>query len=283
MIPAMVAEAEGLKKTVLEHMPDQELAAEISRRVGICEKWKKEYWDYCIPFAHAIRLFGMVYNRAVKPEDPYEFLELLAGSKLESVRRNERLQKLADRIGRNKRLGELIRSGKPPGRSELSVELTALAEELRIPLLGTASPSELQVKILKFITEMAKPGHIRKQHKGGSKASLKRRFLSNMPKSNHNFALKLLDLARASYRLRDDDNIYLGRIEKRLLDALQEAGRRSSTVRDMPLDISLAQEVAKCIRDPNYHTGSLRSETVNIRGSRSPISFRANTCSCYVI
>jgi pyruvate,water dikinase len=36
----------------------------------------------------------------------------------------------------------------------------------------------------------------------------------------------MLDLARSSYRLRDDDNIYLGRLEAQLLAAVQEAKKR---------------------------------------------------------
>jgi pyruvate,water dikinase len=40
------------------------------------------------------------------------------------------------------------------------------------------------------------------------------------------WAKELLELARNSYQLRDDDNIYLGRIEAQLLAAVQEARRR---------------------------------------------------------
>jgi pyruvate,water dikinase len=39
-------------------------------------------------------------------------------------------------------------------------------------------------------------------------------------------AADLLDLARSSYQLRDDDNIYLGRIEAQMLAAVRESRRR---------------------------------------------------------
>jgi len=39
-------------------------------------------------------------------------------------------------------------------------------------------------------------------------------------------SLELLDLAQASYRLRDDDNIHLGRIESQLATAVAEGWRR---------------------------------------------------------
>jgi len=42
----------------------------------------------------------------------------------------------------------------------------------------------------------------------------------------------MLDLARASYRLRDDDNIYLGKIEGQMLAALEEGKRRIAKRQD---------------------------------------------------
>ena len=42
----------------------------------------------------------------------------------------------------------------------------------------------------------------------------------------------MLDLARASWRLRDDDNLYLGRLERLLTAALEEVERRGLLVED---------------------------------------------------
>lgn len=39
-------------------------------------------------------------------------------------------------------------------------------------------------------------------------------------------ALEILDIGRASYRLRDDDNIYLGKIEGQVLAAIEEGKSR---------------------------------------------------------
>jgi phosphohistidine swiveling domain-containing protein len=265
IIPGMIAEAESLARADLKRMSNEELATEISSRVDICEKWKKQYWEFCIPFAHGIRLFGMVYNRTVKPENPYEFLELLAGTALKSVQRNERLQRLADKVREDGRLAELVRSGKLPEGSEFSDEVMALAEELGTPLSGAVSLSELRAGMLDFINEMAQAGHTEKHQRSRSKSRLEKSFLSSMPKRDHTFALELLDLARASYRLRDDDNIYLGKIEKRLLDAVQEARERSAAASEIPPVLSLAGEVARCLRNPNYRWESLRSEPVKVR------------------
>jgi len=265
IIPAMALEAESLKRIDLKRMTDEELAIEISRRSDICEKWKKQYWDFCIPFAHGVRLFGTVYNRKVKPEDPYEFLELLAGTTFKSVKRNEKLQRLANKLKEDKNLRELVKSGKLPDDPIFSEEVAALSEELRTLLSGMINPAQLQARMVEFMIEIAETGHVKKQQKGHTKSSLEKRFLANMPKSDHAFALQLMDLARASYRLRDDDNIYLGQIDRQLLDAVQEARNRSVTVSKMPLDISRADEVANCLRNPDYRPERRKSKPIEVR------------------
>ena len=268
IIPGMIAEAESLKKKDLRRMSEKDLASEISNRVSICEKWKKQYWEFCIPFAHGIRLFGMVYNRAVKPENPYEFLDLLAGAGLKSVQRNERLQRFADRLREDKHLAEMVRCRKLPDDSEIADEIMALAEELKIPMSGTSGLSELKDRMFEFLVEMAQKGHEKRQPKRSSKTRLKDIFLSSLPKRDHKFALDLLDLSRASYRFRDDDNIYLGQIEKRLLEVLQEARERSEAASKIPLDISLAGEVARCLRNPNYRWEKRKSSAAEVKNRR---------------
>jgi pyruvate,water dikinase len=264
IIPAMVSEAESLKIIDLKLMTDEELATEISRRVEICEKSKKRYWDFCIPFAHGIRLFGTVYNRTVKPKNPYEFLELLAGTNFKSIRRNKKLQLLANKLKADKSLRDSVRSGKLPKDSIVSGEVMALAEELGTSLPEMTGTPEARVRILEFMMEIADSGDFKKQKKCRSKSSLEKKFLESMPKRKQTFAMQLIDLARASYRLRDDDNIYLGQIDRQLLDAVQEARYRSSIASKMPLDISQADEFAKCLRNPNYRPETRKSEFIEI-------------------
>jgi len=262
IIPAMVFEAESLKSIELKQMTDEELAAEISHRAEICQKWKKQYWDFCIPFAHGIRLFGTVYNRTVKPENPYEFLELLAGTTLKSTKRNKKLQQFANKLKANKSIIELVRSGKLPKDLRFTDEVVALTEEFGTSLPGMIDTPEALVRLLEFIIEMADSVGFKKQKKGRSKSSLEKKFLTSMPKRKRKFALQLIDLARASYRLRDDDNIYLGRIDRQLLDAIQEARNRSSATSKISLDISKADEVVKCLRNPNYKPENQKSEPI---------------------
>ena len=268
IIPAMVSEAESLKRIDLKQMSDEELAAEISCRIEICEKWKKQYWDFCIPFAHGIRLFGTVYNRTVKPENPYEFLELLAGTTLKSTKRNEKLQQFANKLKANKSIIELVRSGGLPKDLRFSDEVMALSKEFGTSLPGMIDTPEAQLRMLEFITEIADNEDFKKQKKRRSKSSLEKKFLENMPKRKQAFARQLIDLARASYRLRDDDNIYLGQIDRQLLDAVQEARNRSLAASKIPLDLSQADEVVKCLRNPNYRPERRKSEPIQIYQER---------------
>ena len=53
-----------------------------------------------------------------------------------------------------------------------------------------------------------------------------------MPTERRGLAEELLELARASYRLRDDDNIHLGRIESQLAAAVAEGRRRLGRAAD---------------------------------------------------
>ncbi len=52
------------------------------------------------------------------------------------------------------------------------------------------------------------------------------RFIESHPEPERERAAELLELGRASWRLRDDDNLYLGRLEHLLTAALDEARRR---------------------------------------------------------
>ena len=73
--------------TDLTLLPDRFLAEEIRRRWEINHKWVNIYWEEFIPFAHGVRLFGQVYNDAIKPEDPYEFVDLLAHNWLSNCKK----------------------------------------------------------------------------------------------------------------------------------------------------------------------------------------------------
>ncbi|HMA76564.1 MAG TPA: PEP/pyruvate-binding domain-containing protein [Candidatus Krumholzibacteriaceae bacterium] len=254
IVPEMISEADELFDTDLSNPGDSEIADEISSRNTLYSKWEKIYWDEFIPFAHGVRLFGRVYNDRLKPDDPYEFVDLLSVSETLSVKRNRMLEELAGELkeipglrdkeledlggGINERLEEFI--GK---FGKLSCEGGKCDDEKK-SLLG-------------LIRELAISGRpdrkTRKRLKDKKKRErLEDKFLESFPEEEKGFASELLDIARHSYRLRDDDNIYLGRFERALNLAVDEARRRlGDRCRDFAACRD-AKEIERALRDPDY-------------------------------
>ena len=95
-IPQMEAEADAIALVDLGALSAEELATETARRQEALAHWEEVYYRDFVPLAHGVRLFGQVYNDKVRPADPYEFVDLLAGSGLLSVSRNATLIQLAE-------------------------------------------------------------------------------------------------------------------------------------------------------------------------------------------
>jgi pyruvate,water dikinase len=75
------------------------------------------------------------------------------------------------------------------------------------------------------------------------------------------FASDLLDLARASYRLRDDDNIKLARIEAQKLAGIQEAQRRIEERGPGGVAPGLAHEISESPSDSSSLPSGHHQET----------------------
>jgi pyruvate,water dikinase len=82
--------------------------------------------------------------------------------------------------------------------------------------------------------------------------AMEREFLDRFPESRREYARDMLDLGKASYRLRDDDNLYLGRIEGRLHRAVKEARERLEAAdRDVPPEIA-PEDAARMLLDADF-------------------------------
>jgi pyruvate,water dikinase len=253
LIPCMVKEAGEMAQFPLAPLSDLELAREIERRLKIGEKWDEQYKEYCIPFAHGMRLFGQVYNDRVKPENPFEFMDLLGGVDMISVQRNRMMAGLVRRIRKNPRLAASLRRGRKEGMD--SGFLRAL--ESFLAKFGDQSWSKARFDrnpkaLFTLLMNMA----LQDPPRGGSsrrnQEALKKKFFSRFEKDRKEFAAELLDLGRASYRLRDDDNIYLGKIQAKIVSALEEGKKRLRRKgRSCPPQAE-GQDVARALRDPRY-------------------------------
>jgi len=253
LIPCMVKEAGEMAQFPLAPLSDLELAGEIERRLKIGGKWDEQYKEYCIPFAHGMRLFGQVYNDRVKPENPFEFMDLLGGVDMISVQRNRMMEGLVGRIRRNPRLAESLRRGRKEGLDPgflqaLESFLTQFGDQSWSKARFDRNPKALFTLLL----NMALQNPPRRGSARRSQMALEKIFFSHFEKDRREFAAELLDLGRASYRLRDDDNIYMGKIQAQIIAAAEEGKKRlRSRGRILPFRVE-GMDVARALRDPRY-------------------------------
>jgi pyruvate,water dikinase len=254
LIPEMIQEASCLSETDPASLSDRDLANEIERRGEVHTKWLNTYRTEFIPFAHGFRLFGQVYNDTMKPEDPYEFMDLLADTGLESVQRNRMLEEMADLLRKDTKLAQGIR--KRHEVPEAKPFFTLLDRYLQryggLTPAGSRGDTACE-EIILLVTEMATHPPNKKQAKSpGNTEARRQEFLSRLDGEERGRLSDLLDLARTSYRLRDDDNVYLGNIERQLQAAL-DIGRGRLEDRGLPQTGQLpAGEIVASLRDPGY-------------------------------
>jgi pyruvate,water dikinase len=255
-IPGMERDAAELALADLDSKTDGDLAAEIDRRAEILERWTRAYWADCIPFAHGMRLFGQVYNDTVRPDDPYEFMNLLTGQETLGLKRNRMLEEMAGVVRANPELAQDLDSGRSiKAHAEFARLLDAFAREYGGISRADGSeppPAGVRGKIAGLVLEMAgrEPAGAGGPAREGGR--LLDEFLSRFEAERRDFARDLLDLARASYRWRDDDNIYLARVEAEAARAVNLGRRRLEPRLGKDAGALSPEEVSRCLRDPGY-------------------------------
>jgi pyruvate,water dikinase len=266
LIPAMIAVAKTLSALDLKKLSDQALAAEIKHRWEINHQWVNIYWADFIPFAHGIRLFGQIYNDAMHPDDPYEFIDLLTDTDMASIERNKLLMDLAAEIRADPQLAKHLKtsdpSGIPPDFMKRIEEFIEQFGDLSCAITGGKQCVLGTEPLFKLLLEMAQlPPATSARHKSEHLKGLRQRFLNVFSDDRRVQAVEMLDLARASYRLRDDDNIYLGRIEAQLLAAVQEGKRRIGDGRDG----EGSDELRKTLKEVDFRSEAPASDGIEDR------------------
>ena len=226
LIPAMLNEAEAFAGIDLASLDDKALLRETGKRMESARKWKDIYWKEFIPFAHGMRLFGQTYNDAVRPDDPYEFMDLLVSGELESLERNRMLEQMAAMVRQDPDLERELRE-QGTGNEAFNGLLKQFA--LRYGPLGQAGSvtAEPVQGITGLILEIAgQDARAARSAKGRKAEDLSSPFIASFREEEQELARALIDLGRASYRLRDNDNIYLERITRELQRALAEITTR---------------------------------------------------------
>jgi len=249
VIPAMEKEAQELAQMDLGSLSDTELADEIDRRQQIHHRWLDIYKRDCIPFAHGMRLFGQVYNDRVKPNDPFEFVRLLSETDMVSTRRNRMLQELADMIQHDAPLSECLETAPVEACGGAFAEkFNTLVSRFGDIAWGENRFIQDAKDLLALLKEM---GGSPPDGKGEGKKrmeELQEDFFSMFEDDQRSMALDILDMGRASYRLRDDDNIYLGKIEGQVLAAVEEGKSRLARQQSGSQEDSGSDEVPGALR-----------------------------------
>jgi pyruvate,water dikinase len=233
LIPAMEAEAARLAAMPLDQLPDAQLKDELVHRSSIYQSWKKVYWNDFIPLAHGIRLFGMVYNDAVKPSDPYEFLNLLGASGMLSVKRNRLLMDLAAQVREQPELLEDFRTGAAHNQKFEKAWQSYLLEFGDL-FCGTSTCTQEPEALVNLLREMATRPLPAERFLQSDVKSLQDHFLSRFTGPKRAEMAEYLDLARASYRLRDDDNLHLGKIKAQFFKTIEEYLGRGGDSHELP-------------------------------------------------
>ena len=252
-IPAMIADADALSGIDLAALSDEALAAEIDRRRSLLGKWTDIYTEYFIPLAHGIRLLGQTYNDALRPEDPYEFMDLLGGTEMISLERNRLLERMAERVRGSPRLAEALRTGAPSGLdAAFDKDFETFSRTFGDLGCGTDRCFTGQAALARLLLRMAEAPPAKERFDPGTIDRRRDAFLSRFAGDERKRAAEILDLGRASYRLRDNDNIHLGRIEGALLAAVAEATPRLARRPGFAGAGISAEQAARALRDPQW-------------------------------
>lgn len=256
LLPEMARTAEQLATVDPADLDDAHLADEIERRQAIVKQWQEVYKRDCIPFAHGMRLFGRVYNDVINPSDPHEFIDLLHSSSMIALERNRKLQALAASIRDNPDLADKIASNRwdavePKFLSSLD---DLISQSGVVDLTGSdPSASSRRQPLASLLLQMAHlPGAANAEPVHASQ-DLERRFIASFGPAKRSYARDLLELGRASYRLRDDDNAYVYRIKRESQKAVQEGRRRIVRNRQQDNPHLALDDIVRALRDPKFH------------------------------
>lgn len=279
LIPELERLGEKLAGEDIDNLNDRELADCIKERLATLTSWRGIYKDEFIPLAHGVRFLGAYYNEALQPQDPYEFMALLGGQDFLASDRNAALLNLAKCVQTNHTLSrKLLESamdlsptssnpwahlkkeiadiqGGPEFLIDFKRVLTTFMDTTYNGERLVDRPDSLFNLICRLGTIADEAPAQREQNEKAKAQIFQQRLMEAVGTSREDEAREVIAIGRLSWRLRDDDNILLGRIESQFLRALhlgveglQASGRLTGK---FPTEKSSAL-VAQALRDPQH-------------------------------
>jgi pyruvate,water dikinase len=279
LLPRMDAAAERLADAtegrIVSRMADVQLASEIEHYRRVRDYWNRLYYERFAPLAQAIRLFGAFYNDILAPDDPFAFVDLLVGGELASVRRNKALSEMAAMVRDDEDLRRDLEAGREPDNEEFNRSLQEFIAEFGelscIRDWCESGPPGVRRAVLHLAdAETAEPSPREApasvEDFREAPASVED-FREALPEAQRERGMRLLELARDAWRLRDDDNLSLARIDTTLEEVVEE-GRRRLRRRGMGHETSRlsAEQVERALRRP----GDMAEVIREAQGGESP-------------
>ncbi|MEJ2470957.1 MAG: PEP/pyruvate-binding domain-containing protein [Desulfuromonadales bacterium] len=237
ILPGMQADALRMAATDLTRLDNRELARETKQRQHTLQKWLGTYREKCIPMAHGIRLFGQFYNDLCKPDDPYAFLALLRSDALLAVQRNRQLQAMAALLRNDPGLLAQLKQGNPPSADSSLHEMLRDFKDRYSGFDWIAAGDKALFALLVKLAECRQT-----QTMPSTKPAEEGGLFDALSTEQRHIAERLLAVARASYALRDNDNLYLGRVRAATAAAETELRRRWQAGRTEDLDETLLRD-----------------------------------------
>ncbi|ERP30684.1 PEP/pyruvate-binding domain-containing protein [Chitinivibrio alkaliphilus] len=241
ILPAIEATAAAFAEVDPAELSDADLCETFAERLCARREWEEVYRRDCIPMAHGIRLFGAFYTDTVQPDDPFEFMELLRGNSLRAVARNQRLM-------------ETARALVETPEAVSSAAVAAIAEEIGLSVYQAQG----------VMMELG-AGPVVSQSQGAQEleAAFRRQFSpEELP-----VAEEYLAMGRASYRLRDDDNISLEQLLRQVSFAEEEVRRRNAQHprSDFAALLAQAEKEQDMLRSPSLTDEKSSASTARAR------------------
>ena len=252
LIPELQLEGELFSKVSPFSLEESNFLEELKHRGERYKYWLDVYWSDFIPLAHGIRNFGVFYNDLLAPNDPYEFVNLLKTQSLLAYERNNKIKQLSKDLIELPTLRKLLKEKLDTGCSgkllldvlntfTLDKEvmfrdsfLTLLNSEMDVLYdnVNLENSPEVILGVIIRLSEKFEHENIDLDMK--ETFDYKDKYFESANEQDlYEEAVIWLRVGRASWKLRDDDNILLGKVENQLLiyinygiDLLKSKGKK---------------------------------------------------------
>ncbi|MCA9422448.1 MAG: hypothetical protein KC592_15620, partial [Nitrospira sp.] len=234
----------------IETLDDSRLADCMEERRSSLNAWREIYKKDFIPLAHGVRYLGAYYNDAIQPRDPYEFMLLLKGQNFLASRRNAALEHLAQQVQNVPLLKRTLKESAMSVSNKSSENWEALQQHIMdiqggpeflknferflSTFMDTAYHGERLLNrpdslfnLLCQVGTLAIQRPPQNEHNQQTTVmALQQRLIAAVGTPRQEEAGEVIAIGQLSWRLRDDDNILLGRLESQFLRALQLGAKR---------------------------------------------------------